>query len=255
MRSVLRLGIVRCSTRIEKIRDENIGHRFERPGGQRAGARAGKSRAHHLPSGAARNSCEQRIPGRISSCVESVHGRTRRRRSRRGRRREPRRCIHSRWPVDCRTKIGVAYEPRRYHSRTNSCAGKNERRPSVLVSASATGIYGNRGDELLTEDSQPGDDFLSSLAKEWEAEALKAEAIGIRVVLARFGIVLARNGGALPKMMLPFRFFAGGRICSGQQWMSWISLDDAIEILRLALENGEIRGPINLDLAATSPKR
>ncbi|MGB8662988.1 MAG: TIGR01777 family oxidoreductase [Candidatus Acidiferrum sp.] len=119
-------------------------------------------------------------------------------------------------------------------------------RPRVLVSASATGIYGNRGDELLTEESQPGNDFLAGLAKEWEAEALKAEAIGIRVVLARFGIVLSRDGGALPPIMLPIRFFAGGKIGSGQQWMSWIALDDVTEILRITLENGEVRGPINV---------
>jgi uncharacterized protein (TIGR01777 family) len=119
-------------------------------------------------------------------------------------------------------------------------------RPSVLVSASATGFYGNRGDEQLTEESHPGTDYLSSLAKEWESEALKAEAIGIRVVLARFGMILARQGGALPPMMLPFRFFAGGKIGSGQQWMSWISLEDVIDILRLALENGQVRGPINV---------
>ncbi len=123
---------------------------------------------------------------------------------------------------------------------------KMNARPRVLVSASATGVYGNRGDELLTEESQPGKDFLSNLAREWEAEALKAEAIGIRVVLARFGIVLARHGGALPPMMLLFRFFAGGKIGSGQQWMSWISLDDVIEILRFALENGQVRGPLNV---------
>jgi uncharacterized protein (TIGR01777 family) len=123
---------------------------------------------------------------------------------------------------------------------------KMNARPRVLVSASATGVYGDRGDELLTEESQPGKDFLSNLAREWEAEALKAEAIGIRVVLARFGIVLARHGGALPPMMLLFRFFAGGKIGSGQQWMSWISLEDVIEILRFALENGQVRGPINV---------
>jgi uncharacterized protein (TIGR01777 family) len=123
---------------------------------------------------------------------------------------------------------------------------KMNARPRVLVSASATGFYGNRGDELLTEESLPGNDFLSSLAREWEAEALKAEAIGIRIVLARFGIILARDGGALPRMMLAFRFFAGGKIGSGQQWMSWISLDDVVEILRFALEHGEVRGPINV---------
>lgn len=123
---------------------------------------------------------------------------------------------------------------------------KMSARPRVLVSATATGFYGNRGDELLTEESQPGNDYLSGLAREWEAEALKAEAIGIRVVLARFGIILARDGGALPKIMLPFRFFAGGKIGSGQQWMSWISLADVVEILRFALEKNEVRGPINV---------
>ena len=127
---------------------------------------------------------------------------------------------------------------------------KMNARPRVLVSASATGIYGNRGDELLTEESQPGNDFLSNMAKEWEAEALKAEALGIRVVLARFGIVLAKEGGALPPIMFPFRFFAGGKIGSGRQWMSWIALEDVIEILRLAVENGNVRGPINV----TSPQ-
>jgi uncharacterized protein (TIGR01777 family) len=123
---------------------------------------------------------------------------------------------------------------------------KMNARPRVLVSASATGIYGNRGDELLTEESQPGNDFLSNMAKDWESEALKAEAIGIRVVPARFGIVLARKGGALPAMMLPFRFFAGGKIGSGLQWMSWIALEDVVEILRLTIENGNVRGPINV---------
>lgn len=123
---------------------------------------------------------------------------------------------------------------------------KMNARPRVLVSASATGFYGNRGDELLTEESLPGNDFLSSLAREWEAEALKTEAIGIRVVLARFGIILARDGGALPRMMLAFRYFAGGKIGSGQQWMSWISLADVIEILCFALEHGKVRGPINV---------
>jgi uncharacterized protein (TIGR01777 family) len=123
---------------------------------------------------------------------------------------------------------------------------KMNARPRVLVSASATGVYGNRGDEVLTEESLPGNEFLSNLAKDWEAEALKAEAIGVRVVLARFGVILARDGGALPKIVLPFRFFAGGKIGSGKQWMSWISLDDVIEILRFALENGNVRGPINI---------
>src|SRR5437660_11063958 len=114
-------------------------------------------------------------------------------------------------------------------------------RPRVLVSASAIGIYGDRGDEVLTEESKPGADFLAGLAREWEAEALKAEALGIRTVLARFGIVLAREGGALPKMLLPFKFGAGGRLGSGKHWMSWVTLEDVVGILRFAIENASVR--------------
>jgi uncharacterized protein (TIGR01777 family) len=123
---------------------------------------------------------------------------------------------------------------------------KMNTRPSVLVSASAIGYYGNRGDETLTEESRPGTDFLAGLAQEWEAEALKAEALGIRVVLARFGIILAREGGALPKMMLPFKFGAGGKLSSGQQWMSWVTLEDVVGILRIAIENAPVRGAVNI---------
>jgi len=123
---------------------------------------------------------------------------------------------------------------------------KMNARPRVLVSASAIGIYGDRGDEVLTEESKPGADFLSDLAREWEAEALQAEAIGIRVVLARFGIILARHGGALAKMSLPFKLGVGGRLGSGKQWMSWVTLEDVVEILRLAIENGNVRGALNV---------
>jgi uncharacterized protein (TIGR01777 family) len=119
-------------------------------------------------------------------------------------------------------------------------------RPSVLVSASAIGIYGNRGDELLTEESTAGMDFLAELARDWEAEALKAESLGIRVVLARFGIILAREGGALAKMLLPFKLGAGGRLGSGQQWMSWVTLEDVIGILRMAIEKATVRGAVNV---------
>jgi len=119
-------------------------------------------------------------------------------------------------------------------------------RPRVLVSASAIGYYGNRGDEVLREESPAGNDFLSEIAKEWEAEALKAEVLGIRVVVPRFGVILARKGGALPKMAQPFRLGVGGRIGSGQQWMSWTTLRDVVAILQSALENGTVRGPINI---------
>src|SRR5258708_23638916 len=123
---------------------------------------------------------------------------------------------------------------------------KMNARPSVLVSASAIGLYGDRGGETLTEESKPGADFLAGLAQEWEAEALKAEALGIRVVLARFGIILAREGGALPKMMMPFKLGAGGKLGSGQQWMSWVTLEDVVGILRFAIENASVRGAINI---------
>jgi uncharacterized protein (TIGR01777 family) len=124
--------------------------------------------------------------------------------------------------------------------------GKMNARPRVLVSASAIGIYGNRGDELLTEESKAGGNFLAELTGEWEAEALKAEALGIRVVLARFGVILAREGGALAKMLLPFKFGAGGKLGSGKQWMSWVMLDDVVGILRLAIENASVRGAVNV---------
>jgi len=119
-------------------------------------------------------------------------------------------------------------------------------KPNVLVSASAVGFYGSRGDEILTEESPPGNDFLSNLAKDWEAEALHAEKFRTRVVLARFGIILASQGGALPKMMLPFKLGVGGRIGDGKQWMSWVALEDVVAILRLALINKALRGPINV---------
>jgi uncharacterized protein len=119
-------------------------------------------------------------------------------------------------------------------------------RPRVLVSASAIGYYGNRGDEILREDCAPGNDFLSEIAKEWEAEASKAETLGIRVVLARIGIVLAKSGGALSQMARPFRLGVGGKIGSGKQWMSWISLADVVAILKFCLENGAVRGAVNI---------
>jgi uncharacterized protein len=130
---------------------------------------------------------------------------------------------------------------------------KMNAKPDVLVSASAVGFYGNRGDEILTEESAPANDFLSNLAKDWEAEALRAEQFGTRVVLARFGIILASEGGALPEMMLPFKLGVGGRIGDGKQWMSWVALEDVVAVLRLALIKTELRGPINI--AAPEPVR
>jgi uncharacterized protein (TIGR01777 family) len=123
---------------------------------------------------------------------------------------------------------------------------KMSQRPRILVSASATGYYGNRGDEVLTENTPPGTDFLSGIAKDWEAEAVRAEALGIRVVRARFGVVLSKQGGALPEMMRPLKLFVGGKLGTGCQWMSWITLEDSVNILRLVLENEHISGPVNV---------
>jgi uncharacterized protein (TIGR01777 family) len=119
-------------------------------------------------------------------------------------------------------------------------------KPEVLISASAIGYYGSCGDKTLTEGNAAGNDFLAVLAKDWEAEALRAEALRARVVLARFGVILDRTRGALPKMALPFRFGAGGRIGNGKQWLSWVVLRDAVAAIRFALQNRELRGPVNI---------
>jgi uncharacterized protein (TIGR01777 family) len=127
-----------------------------------------------------------------------------------------------------------------------SAIAKMEKRPQVLISASAIGYYGNRGDELVTEKSAPGVDFLAELAKEWESEAAEAEKFGVRVVLLRFGIILAKEGGALPKMMLPFQYGLGGKLGSGRQWTSWIALQDVVAIIQAVLRNENWKGPVNL---------
>ena len=128
-------------------------------------------------------------------------------------------------------------------------------RPRVLVSASGIGYYGSCGDQVLTEESPLGQDFLSRLGQEWEAEAAKAEALGIRVVRARFGVILAKHGGALPRMVRPFLWGAGGKIGSGEQWMSWVTLQDVVAILRFALENGAARGADECSFTATGAQR
>ncbi|MGA7525252.1 MAG: TIGR01777 family oxidoreductase [Acidobacteriaceae bacterium] len=118
--------------------------------------------------------------------------------------------------------------------------------PRVLVCASATGIYGNRSDEVLTETSAPGKGFLAETCLAWEQAAEKARAAGIRVVHARFGVVLSRKGGALKKMLPPFRLGLGGKLGSGQQWMSWIGMRDAVQALLFLMEADGLAGPFNL---------
>ena len=124
--------------------------------------------------------------------------------------------------------------------------------PRALISASAIGCYGDRGDEVLTEESRPGEDFLARLAQEWEAEAVKAETFGVRVVRLRLGIILSSKGGALPQMMKPFRFGFGGRIGSGRQWISWITLTDVVRAIGYLLQS-ETGGALNL--VAPNPVR
>lgn len=121
--------------------------------------------------------------------------------------------------------------------------------PKLLVSGSAIGFYGNRGDETLDEGSPAGSGFLASVCRRWESEALKGADRGLRVVLLRTGIVLSPKGGALAKMLPPFKLFAGGPLGSGDQWMSWIHLEDEVRLIRHLLESSKTVGPVN----ATAP--
>ena len=117
--------------------------------------------------------------------------------------------------------------------------------PSVFICASAIGYYGNRGDEVLSETSAPGKDFLSSVCVEWEEATRAASEKGIRTVNARFGIILDAHGGALAQMLMPFRMGVGGRVGDGKQWMSWIVLEDVVAALKFVLQDATARGPIN----------
>jgi uncharacterized protein (TIGR01777 family) len=119
------------------------------------------------------------------------------------------------------------------------------RPPSLFVSASAIGYYGDRGDEVLTETSAPGKDFLSSVCVEWEQATKAAVEKGIRTIYARFGIILDANEGALAKMLMPFRMGVGGRIGNGRQWMSWIAIEDVVNGLRFLIEDRSMSGPVN----------
>lgn len=118
-------------------------------------------------------------------------------------------------------------------------------KPSVLVSASAVGYYGDRGDAILTEASSPGDDFLAQLCVDWEQEAIRAREAGVRVVLIRIAAVLGREGGALKQMLIPFRLGLGGKFGNGRQWMPWIHVDDLVELLVFAARHPTLEGPAN----------
>ncbi|MFC1642126.1 TIGR01777 family oxidoreductase [Myxococcota bacterium] len=121
-----------------------------------------------------------------------------------------------------------------------------ENRPTVLVAASAVGYYGDRGDEELVEDSLPASTFLAEVCMAWEAEALRARELGLRVVTARMGVVLAPDGGALARMLPPFRLGLGGYLGKGRQWMPWIHVDDVVGLLLHAARNATVQGPMNV---------
>jgi uncharacterized protein (TIGR01777 family) len=125
--------------------------------------------------------------------------------------------------------------------------------PKVFIAASAVGFYGDRGDEELTESSASGHDCLADLCIGLEAESARAADFGARVVILRFGIILAKHGGALPRIVLPFRFGVGGRIGSGRQWMAFIALEDAVDIIEFALRTDSLGGPVNV--VAPNPAR
>lgn len=150
----------------------------------------------------------------------------------------------------------AAHKRRVLDSRVNgtgalarALAGLDEK-PSVLISSSAVGYYGNRGSETLTEESAPGDDFLSEVCTKWEAAAQPAADAGIRLVLLRTGIVLSRRGGALSPLLPLFKLGVGGRLGSGKQYWSWITIDDEIDAMVHCLTNGTVTGAVN----ATGPE-
>lgn len=124
-----------------------------------------------------------------------------------------------------------------------------EAAPGVLIVASAIGYYGDRGEETLDEESRPGDDFLARVCRDWEAEAAKAETLGLRTVRIRTGLALGAGGGLLKTMLTPFRLGLGGPLGNGRQWMSWIHLDDEVGLILHALDRRDVHGPLN----ATAP--
>lgn len=149
----------------------------------------------------------------------------------------------SRWTEEQKRRIRDS----RVKGSRNLVAGMRaaQRPPKVLVSASAIGFYGDRGDEILNEHSDPGSGFLSEVCLDWEAEAARARELGVRVALVRTGVALSSSGGALEKMLLPFKLGLGGRLGGGRQWFPWIHIEDIAEIFLHALMSPAVDGPIN----------
>ena len=149
--------------------------------------------------------------------------------------------VAQRWSAAVKTRIRAS---RVDGTRRLVAALGSERRPRILVSASAVGYYGDRGDEVLTESSTPGEGFLPQVCVEWEREALAARDRGVRVAMVRIGLVLGPGGGALSQMVTPFRLGVGGRLGSGKQWMPWVHLDDLCALFEMALAL-PLEGPFN----------
>ena len=141
----------------------------------------------------------------------------------------------------------AAIRDSRVHGTRTLCDGlrRLDRRPRVLVSASAIGFYGDRGDEALTEESASGDGFLADVCRRWEDAAAPASAAGIRVVTLRIGVVLTSEGGALKTMLPPFRLGIGGVLGAGDQYMSWIAIEDLVRAIYHCIDNEALRGPVN----------
>ena len=123
---------------------------------------------------------------------------------------------------------------------------RSDRPPKVWICASGIGYYGDRGDAILTEQSPPGEDFVAKVCRQWESAAAPATSRGVRVVSLRFGVILHPSGGALARMLTPFRLGLGGPVGNGRQYMSWIALDDAIASIRFALNEASLKGPVNV---------
>ena len=150
----------------------------------------------------------------------------------------------SRWTDEQKRKIHDS-RVKGTHLLSKEMAGLDPR-PKVFLCASATGIYGNRGDEILTEESQPGSGFLADVCREWEQATEPAAAAGVRVVNLRFGPILAREGGMMSKLLTPFKMGVGGKVGSGKQYISWIAIDDVVAAMKLALADESLRGPLNM---------
>jgi len=149
--------------------------------------------------------------------------------------------VAQRWTGSVREKIMRS----RVEGTRTLVAAMRTHPPQVLISASAVGYYGSRGDQVLTESESPADDFLGHVAVAWEAEAQAAEPLGVRVARIRIGMVLGKNGGALARMLPPFRLGVGGRLGSGRQWMSWIHIADLVALIEFLMKESTVRGVFN----------